>query len=74
MSRFLKLSTSNEALLPRAALSAGVRSSPASLSCSSIDASVLENGLTGTPLGDVADCGAWYPLLGLAHVSGAAIS
>jgi hypothetical protein len=74
MSRFLKLSTSNEALLlPRVALSAAVRSSPASFSCGSLDANVLENGLGGMRLGDMADCGAWYPLLELAHTSGVAI-
>jgi hypothetical protein len=56
--RFLKLSTSREALLvPGAAFSAGVRPSPLSLACGSIDASVLENGFAGTPAGDVTDCG-----------------
>jgi hypothetical protein len=63
-SRFLKLSTSKEALLvPRAGLPAGVRPSPLSFSCGSIDANVLENGLAGTPPGDVADCSGWYPPL-----------
>jgi hypothetical protein len=56
--KFLKLSTSSEALLlPRAGLSAAVRFSPASLSCGSMDANVRENGLAGTPAGDVAECG-----------------
>lgn len=57
---FLKLSTSNEALLlPSAGRSAGVRSSPDSFCCGSIDANVRENGFAGTPLGDMYDCGAW---------------
>jgi hypothetical protein len=60
----LKLSTSSEALLlPGAALSALVRSSSMPLSCGSIDASVLAKGFAGTPLGNVAELGAWYALL-----------
>jgi hypothetical protein len=71
----LKLSTSSEALLlPRDGLSAAVRFSPVSLSCGSIDANVRENGLAGTPLGDVAECGAWYPLVEPVHTSAVAIS
>jgi hypothetical protein len=55
-SRFLKLSTSRDALLlPGAALSAAVRSSTAPLSCGSIDASVLAKGFAGIPAGDTAD-------------------
>lgn len=58
-SRFLKLSTSSEALLlPRPGRSAAGRGSPVSLSCGSIVANVRENGLAGTPAGDTADCGA----------------
>jgi hypothetical protein len=73
--RFLKLSTSNEALLvPRAAFSAGVRPSLPSFPCDSIDASVLENGLTGTPAGDVADGGGWYPPFAPAQMSDVVIS
>lgn len=50
MSRFLKLSTSKDALLlPRAALSDVVRSP---LLPASSDASVLENGLAGAALGE----------------------
>jgi hypothetical protein len=61
MSRVLKLSTSNDALLlPRAGLSAAVRSAALSLSCGSIEASVLANGFAGIPPGDIEDCGAWY--------------
>jgi hypothetical protein len=73
--RFLKLSTSREALLvPRAAFSAGVRPSPLSFSCGSIDASVLEKGFAGTPAGDVADCGGWYPPFAPAQTSDVVIS
>lgn len=53
MSRFLKLSTSKDALLlPNIGLPVFVRSSSFSLSCGSSDASVLENGFAGTLLGD----------------------
>jgi hypothetical protein len=73
--KFLKLSTSREALLvPRAAFSAGVRPSPLSFSCGSIDASVLENGFAGTPAGDAADCGGWYPPFAPAQISDVVIS
>lgn len=51
--RFLKLSTSREALLlPRVVFSALVRSSPLSPPCGSNDASVLEKGFAGTLPGD----------------------
>lgn len=74
-SRFLKLSTSNEALLGlKAAFSAGVRPSALSLSCGSIVANVLENGLAGTPPGDTADCGGWYPPLAPAQLSDVVLS
>jgi hypothetical protein len=54
MSMFLKLSTSSDALLlPKAALSAVVRSWSASFSWGSSEARVLANGLAGTPLGDM---------------------
>lgn len=72
---FLKLSTSKDALLlPNPGLSAGVRSSLGSFCCGSIDANVRENGFAGTPLGDMYDCGAWYPRVEPAMVSGAAIA
>jgi hypothetical protein len=55
MSRFLKPSTSSDALfLPRAALSVGVRSSPLPLPGDSMEASVLEKGFAGAVLGDSA--------------------
>jgi hypothetical protein len=52
-SRFLKLSTSKDALLlPSIGLPVFVRSSSLSLSCDSNEASVLENGFAGTPPDD----------------------
>jgi hypothetical protein len=55
MSRFLKLSTSRDALLlPNIGLPVFVRSSSLSRSCGSSEASVLENGFAGTLLGDRA--------------------
>jgi hypothetical protein len=60
ISKFLKLSTSMEALLlPGPTLSVPVRLSPLPLSCGSMDANVLEKGFAGIPLGDVAGRGAW---------------
>lgn len=75
MSRFLKLSTSNDALLlPDAARSANVRSSPLPICCGSIDANVLENGFAGMPAGETTDCGACFPLRVPDHVSAVGVS
>jgi len=75
MSRFLKLSTSRDALLlPDAALSAAVRSSPLPLSCGSIDANVFEKGFAGIPPGEIADWGAWYALRESDHISAVFVS
>jgi hypothetical protein len=54
-SRFLKLSTSRDALCwPGPGLCARVRSSPGSFSCGSSDANVLEKGFAGKLLSDRA--------------------
>jgi hypothetical protein len=75
MSRFLKLSTSNDTLLlPRAGLSAAVRSAALSLSCGSIEASVLANGFAGMLSGIREDCGAWYFDFEPVHTSVVAIA
>jgi hypothetical protein len=74
-SRFLKLSTSREALLlPRVGLSGLVRSSPLLASCGSSDASVLENGFAGALPGDRAAWGLSAYELELGSMSGAAIT
>lgn len=55
-SRFLKLSTSNAALvLPGVVLSAPVRSAALAVSCGSSEANVRAKGFGGTPLGDRVD-------------------
>ena len=73
-SRFLKLSTSKDALLlPGGDLCALVRSSvPPSLSCDSNDASVFANGFGGTLLGDRAAWGLSYNDLELGNMSAVA--
>jgi hypothetical protein len=70
MSRFLKLSTSSDALFaPRAGLCEAPRSSTTAPSCGSSEASVLANGF-----GDRDGCSAWYPVLGPDHASVDAMS
>jgi hypothetical protein len=75
MSRFLKLSTSSDALLaPRAGLCEAPRSSTTAASCGSSEASVLANGFAGMLPVDKDDCGAWYPILEPDHASVEAMS
>jgi hypothetical protein len=75
MSRFLKLSTSSDALLaPRAGLCTAPRSSTTAPSCGSSEASVFANGFAGMLLGEKEDCDAWFPVLEPGHASVDAMS
>jgi hypothetical protein len=75
MSRFLKLSTSRDALLlPGATFSVAFRSSAAPLSRGSMDANVRAKGFAGTPAGDVTGWRTWYSLREPDHMSAVVVS